>query len=394
MSNEIRGVSATGTLYARLMNSSGQIWSTAGLAFEAYATANYADYDIAMTEQGNSGVYVADFPASVTTSGTYEYFVHRQAGASPAEGDTIINTGKIDWSGSAATSTTSASATLLVTEALYKAGISSPTTAEVSRASDCWLPEILNDIWTKSATNGNTRLKTLEETLVDVSTDRVRTYDLLSAMDEELQVEILDGTRYATAQGGGASSITLAAADAGTVADTEGKEILITSGDGVDEIKQIIDFDATTKVATVNSAWTTQPTSGSAYLVVDTSPILDEVDISELSTTALAPGKPTAFAKYDRQLIFDRPFDRATYGIRLRYFMNIHSVDTSGGATSRWGRIIINWKNALTQGVFYKALEDNDDPRAPQAKADYEAMVTMLLIKEIPYGGAFTGFRV
>lgn len=99
MSNEIRGVSTAGTLYARLMNRSGQVWNTAGLAFETYSAGNYADYDLPMTEQGNSGVYVADFPSSIATAGTYEYFVHRQSGGSPAEGDTIINTGKIDWTG-------------------------------------------------------------------------------------------------------------------------------------------------------------------------------------------------------------------------------------------------------------------------------------------------------
>jgi hypothetical protein len=74
--------------------------------------------------------------------------------------------------------------------------------------------------------------------------------------------------------------------------------------------------------------------------------------------------------------------------------MNIHSLDTTGDANSRWGRIITNWKNVLTQGVYYKTLESLDDSRAPQAKADYENMVTMLLIREIPYGGAFTGFTV
>lgn len=97
MANEIRGTSPTGTLYARIMNSSGYWWN--GTDFEAYDADNYADYDVALTEQGNSGVYVADFPSGITTGGTYEYYVHRQAGASPAEGDYVINIGKVDWSG-------------------------------------------------------------------------------------------------------------------------------------------------------------------------------------------------------------------------------------------------------------------------------------------------------
>ena len=109
MASEIRGVSQSGTLYARIMNPAGSIWN--GTTFETYTAANYANYDIAMTEQGNSGVYVADFPTAITTGGSYEYFVHKQAGASPAEGDTIINTGKVDWSGTASISASSAAMT-------------------------------------------------------------------------------------------------------------------------------------------------------------------------------------------------------------------------------------------------------------------------------------------
>lgn len=98
MSNEIRSVSTTGTLYARLMNRAGLWWN--GSSFEAYAAGNYSTYDIAMTEQGDSGVYVADFPTAITSSGTYEYYVHLQDGGSPAEGDQVIGTGSVDWTGS------------------------------------------------------------------------------------------------------------------------------------------------------------------------------------------------------------------------------------------------------------------------------------------------------
>jgi hypothetical protein len=90
---EITGVSPTGTLYARLMNPSGLWWN--GTTFEAYSSANYADYVLSMSEQGDSGVYSASFPSTIQTPGEYEYVVHLMAGASPAEGDTPINTGKV-----------------------------------------------------------------------------------------------------------------------------------------------------------------------------------------------------------------------------------------------------------------------------------------------------------
>lgn len=110
MANEIRGVAPTGsTLYARIANSSGNYWN--GSAFEAYTAANYGNYDVAMAEQGGSGVYTATFPSGITSGGTYEYFVHLQAGASPAEGDLVANTGKVDWTGSASVTASSTAMT-------------------------------------------------------------------------------------------------------------------------------------------------------------------------------------------------------------------------------------------------------------------------------------------
>lgn len=110
MANEIRGVAPSGsTLYARVANSSGNYWN--GSAFEAYTAANYPTYAVTMTEQGASGVYTATFPSGITSSGTYEYFVHLRAGAAPAQGDLVANTGKVDWTGSASVSASASAMT-------------------------------------------------------------------------------------------------------------------------------------------------------------------------------------------------------------------------------------------------------------------------------------------
>ncbi len=96
MANEIKGTSPSGSLYARIMNAAGLWWN--GSAFGSYSSGNYADYQIPLTEQGASGVYVGDFPSGITSNGTYDYFIHRYT-VSPAEGDIVVNTGKIDWTG-------------------------------------------------------------------------------------------------------------------------------------------------------------------------------------------------------------------------------------------------------------------------------------------------------
>lgn len=109
MSNEIRGVATSGTLYAVIMNESGQFWN--GSSFESYTGGNYSTYAVSMTEQGTSNIYFADFPSGITTGGVYEYIVYRQAGGSPAQGDTPVATGKIDWTGTVAVTAVAGSMT-------------------------------------------------------------------------------------------------------------------------------------------------------------------------------------------------------------------------------------------------------------------------------------------
>lgn len=85
------------TLYVFIRNSSGQIWN--GSAFVAYNVANWADYDISLTEQASSSYYVGTFPAGITTVGKYSIVCHRQAAGSPAAGDPIFAIGTFIFNG-------------------------------------------------------------------------------------------------------------------------------------------------------------------------------------------------------------------------------------------------------------------------------------------------------
>lgn len=101
MANEISAPSQSGeTIYVLLQNQSGKFWNTADLSFDTYATVDRGDYDVALIEQGTaSGIYLASFPTDITTAGTYVYYAYRRAGATPAETDTLVATGEIDWNG-------------------------------------------------------------------------------------------------------------------------------------------------------------------------------------------------------------------------------------------------------------------------------------------------------
>lgn len=106
MAGEIQADYPTGaTLYAQVRTATGTVWNTVGLAFEAYLTANIADYDIAMAEQGTaSGYYAGDFPT--IAGGIYNVVVKSRVGGSPAESDPTVASGFIEWSGTAVVSQT------------------------------------------------------------------------------------------------------------------------------------------------------------------------------------------------------------------------------------------------------------------------------------------------
>lgn len=87
-------------LYALVRNSIGEIWNTDDTAFESYDTNNITDYAIALTEQGTASTYyVGDMPA--VGDGIFSVVVYKQAGANPAEGDSPVGNGDIQFRGSA-----------------------------------------------------------------------------------------------------------------------------------------------------------------------------------------------------------------------------------------------------------------------------------------------------
>ena len=73
--------------------------------------------------------------------------------------------------------------------------------------------------------------------------------------------------RKNTAQGGGPSTITLDASASGTDDEYNGYPIHILRGVGTGQLRTISDYDGTTKVATVSSAWDTEPDNTSAFSI-------------------------------------------------------------------------------------------------------------------------------
>ncbi|MFH1370354.1 MAG: hypothetical protein ABII09_03595 [Planctomycetota bacterium] len=88
------------TLYFTRFSPAGYVFLTDGSAFEEWVAAD--SYDVNMAEVGLSGRYGGDWDKSGNIgSGRYSFVIYSQAGGSPANDDTKIGIGEINWSGTA-----------------------------------------------------------------------------------------------------------------------------------------------------------------------------------------------------------------------------------------------------------------------------------------------------
>ena len=100
MANEIRVDYASGnTLYAVVRNIAGDVWHVAGQVFETWGTAGRTadDYDVSLTDKSGS-IYVGNLDTNIPAD-RYSVQTFLQAGANPADGDTLVASEEIVWSG-------------------------------------------------------------------------------------------------------------------------------------------------------------------------------------------------------------------------------------------------------------------------------------------------------
>lgn len=290
----------------------------------------------------------------------------------------------------------------LVTEAYNKVGIAVPGATKVTRATDFFLEEVKNDLWTKARkTRGNTRFKSLRTFDVQLTTVGKSKYDFPSDYDEIISMTLLDGTHSDTATAGAAATITLAADEDASEEEAVGNYIYFISGTGADvsdNLRQIIAYNTTTKVATIDRAWTTNPDATTVYVIVDEVIELgmEHVeDIGGLGGSNMTIGQPSGFTLVseaeNERFILDKPADKATYGILVRYYANIHELDLAG---THYARLLQNWRWVFTYGVAAKVAEDEDDDKYGVLTQEYETRVEGLIDKEVPFLDEFEGFEL
>ena len=100
MSNEIHiDYNSSSTLYAVIRNGAGEVWYSSGQVFESWGTGSRTanDYDISLTDKGGNR-YVGDFGGNIP-AGRYSVQAFLQAGANPADSDSLVGSDELVWSG-------------------------------------------------------------------------------------------------------------------------------------------------------------------------------------------------------------------------------------------------------------------------------------------------------
>jgi hypothetical protein len=253
---------------------------------------------------------------------------------------------------------TQPTATTICTEAWKLFGKNSPTTADITRATDYGIEMVKSDI-----KDMGLEWSFLRKTAYITLMANVSKVQLPTDFARLLSVQILKGDLAGSAVGGGTSEITLASTFSKSESDTEGKWIVLTEGVGSGQARQISNYTPATKLVSVDESWTTAPTSASVYMIVDNHYPCDykpEWELSEIELPHLE-GRPTVAYHTQDDAEGDLHFNYApdsdyTYVAKVVYYADIQKIDL----TATLYNTILRLLNGLfIQGVFVWTLQDD-----------------------------------
>ncbi len=134
------------------------------------------------------------------------------------------------------------------------------------------------------AYNGTTKVATVDRNWVTTPTNTSSFSIVANIVPSSFSDE-------GVAQAAGATTVTLASTASATDSLYVGSVVTILSGTGSGQTREITAYNGTTKVATVDSAWSVNPDSTSGYAVIPTTSgtgaVASEVDVSAIAMAVL-----------------------------------------------------------------------------------------------------------
>lgn len=276
--------------------------------------------------------------------------------------------------------------TSICQEALYKAGYTNIPTGVQSRAENQWFDEIKSEIALNIHKNSR-RLKSLHKTAFTTTTIGIHRYSNPSDFGTDLNLTLLTGDETGTAQAGALASVTLASTEDVTDDFLIGKYIIMTSGSSINSCSQVYSYNETTKVALVSPDFAVAPSSGDGYMIIDRTKLLTERHVSDFdSISATSLSEPTQFYPigsntYGEFILYPNP--DAVYGLQLRYYVDLLRIDL---ASTHMATLYEKWRGMWVQGVYFKALQNIDDPNADKEKKMFYEVVMPSFIEKESFG--------
>lgn len=254
----------------------------------------------------------------------------------------------------------------VVTEGLRRGGIINPTSDQITTATDNAFREVKADIALIAPDHPLLRATSLQPCTLGQSR-----YSWPTDARSIIAVYVLDAPddMRGTAQAGASTTITLASTFSKETTEVRGKLIMILGGTGSGQYRQVVNYNDTTKVATVDTAWTTNPSSDTTYGVATVNRRLWPIEEGDFwqhgsiwywSSASWIPTAPTTAMLHAREIWLDRPPDRQ-YGLVINYYTDLDRIDEAGTVFLRCLR---DWRSLWVYGVAVKSMEHYDIDKA------------------------------
>lgn len=273
----------------------------------------------------------------------------------------------------------------LVTEGLYQARIFNPTVSQLSRYQGEVMEQLKNELWQEL--KQAKPLMTFSYTTLVPGQSR---YSCPADYSSDLSMVIFTGSTGGTAEGGNTNLLLVP----GSISQDQvmGKDLLITGGSAANSCSQIIgtvilDDGASTEI-TVYPDFQGLPDGSSTFMIIDNQYPVESDHIANYDKfRSFGLDRPRKFfpmgdEDFD-EFVFDvAPDANQTYGVRMRYTVNIMTLDLNSTLMST---LYQKFREYWIRGIKYQALSDNMDDEAPQSE-DERKQKLQALIRSQQYG--------
>jgi hypothetical protein len=259
----------------------------------------------------------------------------------------------------------------IVTEALKRAGRTSPSATQISDATEHQFREVKSDIMMVAPDHPYLQIVATASTIAGE-----QRYALPADANKMVSLVLLNGPddHRGTAQAATGTSITLDSDFPGGDDQLIGYYVLITGGTGAGQYRQITDYVSATKVATIDIAWTVTPTGSSTFLVVNETRQLWSYDMASEFDQLLnhvGLGRPYIASVYSDEFNLYPVPDRI-YGLLFRYYADLDQLDDTSAV---FLNLLREWRSLWVQGVAVKVMQRFDEDRYQLELQVYQTML-------------------